>query len=128
MAEEKEPKTAKPANGSDNKLLAALGYIITVLIPLFVIFTEKKNDKFLAFHAWQSLILSIAWTVIFVGFMGITFVAGAVTGGLGSLLGCLGFPLGLVALISFVLPAWKAYNGEKYMLPVVGEFAAKQVK
>jgi uncharacterized membrane protein len=126
-----EEKVIKPSNGGDNKLLAALGYIITVLIPLFVIFTEKKNDKFLAFHAWQSLILTIAWIIIYAIFFGITTAATvltAVVGGIGGLIGCLFFPLALVTLISFLLPAWKAYNGEKYLLPVVGEFSQKQVK
>lgn len=123
-----EEKPAKASNGSENKLLAALGYIIGILIPLFVIFTEKKNDKFLAFHAWQSLILSIVWIVIFVGLTGLTIVAGALTAGIGSLVGCLSLPAMLVWFLMIIIGAWKAYQGEKYMFPVIGEFAQKQVK
>lgn len=117
---------AKPAGSDDSKLFAALGYIITVLVPLFVLFTEKKNDKFLAFHAWQSLILSVAWFVIFMGLMVLFTVLTIASGGVLGILNCLLLPVCLVALAAFLLPAWKAWQGEKYRLPVVGDFAEKQ--
>lgn len=117
---------AKAAGSDDSKLFAALGYIITVLVPLFVLFTEKKNDKFLAFHAWQSLILTVAWFVVFMGILVVFTVLTIVSGGILGILNCLLLPIALVALVAFVVPAWKAYQGEKYKLPVIGDFAEKQ--
>ncbi|MBN1170469.1 DUF4870 domain-containing protein [Candidatus Micrarchaeota archaeon] len=131
MAEPKSTqKEAAPSGSgsSENNLLGALAYIIAVLVPLFVIFTEKKNDKALLFHAYQSLILSI---VSFVLVFGITFVSGflaLVTAGIGALVGCLTLPLMLGIGIVHLFAAYKAYQGEKYMLPVIGEIAQKQVK
>lgn len=120
MPEEK--KAAVGSSNSDSKLFAALGYIITVLVPLFVLFTEKKNDKFLAFHAWQSLLLTVA---VFVIFMGIGILATILTfvTGFGGL--CL-MPLYFVPLVVFLFAAYKAYQGEKYKIPVIGDFAEKQ--
>jgi uncharacterized membrane protein len=127
MAEEK--KAAPSAGGSDeNKLLAALCYIIGVLVPLFVIFTDKKNDRFLAFHAYQSLLLTVVYVVVFVGFGLLTTMAAFATGGVGSMLGCLAFPLWAAAVVIVLYVAYKAYQGERYMLPVVGEMAAKYAK
>jgi uncharacterized membrane protein len=116
----------KGGASSDSKLFAALGYIITVLVPLFVLFTDKKNDKFLAFHAWQSLILTVAWFVIFVGAMVVILVLTIATGGLAGILNCLLLPIGLVMLVADLYAAYKAYMGEAYKLPLIGGFAMKQ--
>ncbi len=121
---------AKTVSGvsDESKLFAALGYIITVLVPLFVLFTEKKNDRFLAFHAWQSLILTVVWFAVFIGAFVIIMVLTIVSGGLGAILNCLMLPIMLVALATLLIAAYKAYMGEKYKLPVVGDLAEKQVK
>jgi uncharacterized membrane protein len=132
MAEEKTaaaakaaPAKAAAASGDDN-LFGALCYIITVLVPLFILFTEKKSNKTLAFHAWQSLILTVVWFVVFCAFSAVIVVVSIVTSGIGSILSCLYIPLGLVALAAFLLPAYKAYMNEKYLLPGIGDFADKQ--
>ncbi len=134
MAEEK-PAAAASAGTNDQKLIAGLCYIpilfIGLLASLYVILTEKKQDKFLAFHAWQSIILTVVCIVVVPAVMIIIFVLGAVlamvTAGLGGLLvPCISLPLGLVILIGFFILAYKAYMGEKYKLPMIGEFAEKQ--
>ena len=126
MAEEKTA-AAKSAGSSDDNLIAALCYIIA-LVSLFVLFTEKKSNKTLAFHAWQSLILTVIVIVVWMVLgMGTLFIS-VVTSGIGSLLGCLFIPLGLVAFLGFLFLAFKAYNGEKVLVPVIGAFAEKQVK
>lgn len=123
--EEKPVEAPKPpSSGSEDNLFAALCYIITVWVPLFVLFTEKKSNKFLAFHAWQSLILSVACIVVFVGAGVVITIVSFVTYGLGS---CLFLPLGGVALLAHLFLAYKAYQGESYKLPMIGEFAEKQV-
>jgi uncharacterized membrane protein len=134
MAEEKTKEAPKAATGGadDSKLLGALCYLpiffINFLVAVYILATEKKNDKFLAFHAWQSLILSIIWFVVLGGLWAVTIVITIVTGGIGALIYCLLLPLGLVALATYIWGIVKAYNGEKYMFPVIGEFALKQAK
>lgn len=110
-------EAAKPAAGglsSDSKLWGALCYVFPILVPLFVMLTEKKQDKFVLFHAWQALILAIAmWAV--------SMVVAVVTFGVGGL--C--FPLVWLVMLYF---GYKAYQGEKFMLPTVGEMAEKNAK
>ena len=129
MAGEKvssEKPAAKPASSGDDGLFGALCYIIGFIVPLFILFTEKKNNKFLVFHAWQSLILGVAAFVVFFGLGIVTMVLSVVTGGLASVLSCLYFPLMLVVFVAALFCAYKAYQGERYKLPMIGDFAEKQ--
>jgi uncharacterized membrane protein len=117
MAGEKiDDKAAKPSGGaamnSDSKLWSALCYVFPI-ISIVVLVTDKKNDKFVLFHAWQSL---IAW----IGAWIVGMVVTVVTLGIGGL--C--FPL---IWLGFLYFGYKAYQGEKFLLPVVGEFAEKQM-
>ncbi|MBD3209779.1 DUF4870 domain-containing protein [Candidatus Micrarchaeota archaeon] len=121
-----EPKPASTT--SDNALIGALCYLIGVIVPLFVLLTEKKENKTLSFHAWQSLIVDAVAVVVLGGFFFLTIVVSAVTMGVGSLLGCLSLPLVLVYIAVKVVLAYKAYQGEEYMLPTLGELSRKQAK
>ena len=120
MAGEKmEAKPAAPAAsagtgvGSESKLWAALCWVFAPLVGIIVLVTDKKNDKFVLFHAYQSIVAMIG---VWVAMM----VISVVTFGFGFL--C--FPIILLAFLFF---AYKAYQGEKFMLPVVGDFAEKQM-
>lgn len=122
-----EMKTvAKPAGGvtSEAKLFSAIGYIIGVLVPLFILLTDKKKNKFMQFHAYQSLLFTVVWIVYSVVFMVVVGVLAAVLGPLAFLV----TPLNFLPWIVAIFLAYKAYTGEKFMLPVVGGIAAGQVK
>lgn len=110
---------AQPAGGGssamsgDSKLWGALCYVFPVLVGIIVLVTDKKNDKFVLFHAYQSLAAGIGLWVL-------GMIVAVITFGIGGL--C--FPLIWLLFLYF---AWKAYKGEKFMLPVVGDFAEKQL-
>jgi uncharacterized membrane protein len=123
------PKEApKPASSNDDGIFAALCYILGIIVPLFILFTEKKQNKFLAFHAWQSLIFSVIWFVVFfIGAIGITVIS-FVTMGFGGILSCFFLPVALVVFCAMLFVAYKAYLGEKYKLPIIGDMAEKQAE
>ena len=78
-------------------------------------FLEKEN-KLVRFHALQSIIVFGALTVAgalldWIPIIGDFF---------GAVIGILGFILWIVLMI-------KAYQGEKYKIPLAGDFAEKQV-
>lgn len=120
MAGEKtEAKPAAPAQSggagmsSDSKLWAALSWVFAPIVGIIVLVTDKKNDKFVLFHAYQSIVASIGlWVAM--------MVVSVVTLGFGFL--C--WPIIWLAFLYF---GYKAYQGEKFSLPVVGEFAEKQM-
>ena len=128
----------KSAIGLDSNLAAAIGYPIG-LIALILIFIEKDN-KFVRFHAIQSIIwsllCSIVWTITFI--LGFVFVFGGAVAGAASgvsalsFLGLFGYLFFLIATVvgigwfaAIVLAAVKSYGGNKIMLPIAGKFAEK---
>lgn len=91
---------------------ALLTYVAGWITGLVFLLTEKE-DKFVRFHAAQSM-------VVFGGLMIISFIPI-----LGQLLAIILFPLTLILWIVLMV---KAYQNEKFVLPVVGEWAEQLEK
>src|SRR5215212_7060884 len=102
----------KTALGMDAKIASAIGYPIGI-IAIIMIIIEKEN-RFARFHALQSLLLHVAWVVIFI-VVGIVF---AVMTAISSTLGLLGiavYPLLMLAYFgALIFCAYKAYQGEMF--------------
>jgi uncharacterized membrane protein len=134
-----QPPASSGIGGLDPKVAAALSYIWIVGVIFFVM---EKENRFVRFHAMQSIIFGIANSVILVALMIVSFVltivmgiGGAVVGGgLGMIVSLLGwliwllFALVMMALLAgLVFAAYKAYQGEKFKLPFIGNMAEKIV-
>lgn len=91
----------------DQNLKGALAYLLGFLSGIYFLLTEKEND-FIRFHAMQS-------TIVF----GCLFIANFVP-----FIGIFTVPVGLIL---WVFLMYKAYGGEKYKLPYVGDFAETQL-
>jgi len=112
----------KSAIGMDANLTAALGYPIG-LIAIIEVIIEKQN-RFARFHAFQSLLLHVAWVVLFIVaaiFLGIlTAISNALV-----FLAILIWPLLLLVYLgTLIFCAYKAYQGEMFKLPVIGDMCA----
>ena len=108
----------KTSLGMDENIEAALSYFLGFLTGILFFVLEKEN-KFVRFHAMQSIAVFIALFVINM-FLGIIL---AIT-----IVGLMLFPLiYLLEFILWIVLMYKAYKGEKFKLPVVGDFAEKQV-
>jgi uncharacterized membrane protein len=83
-----------------------------------------KNDKFVRFHAFQSIFLSIAYFVFMVLWSGILW--SILGGSFWFILGPIGLIVRLGVLLLWIFLMYKAYNNEKFMIPFIGELAAKQ--
>jgi len=106
--------SAPPAGGGLNQnTAAALSYVLGFITGLFFFLTSK--NKYVRFHAMQSIAISVVLTVI-------SYVLGYLP-----YLGAMLSPLvGLASLILWIVMIIKAYKGEKYKLPYIGDFAEKQ--
>lgn len=86
----------------ENKLWAFLGYLgILCLIPLLA----KKDSKFAQFHAKQGLVMLIAGFFVWIPFIG--------------------WLMGLVLLVLWVMAVINVFSGKMAKLPVVGDIAEK---
>ena len=90
-------------------------YVLGWVTGLIFLLLEQKN-AFVRFHAMQSL-------VTFLGLFLITTVVGFIPF-LGVLVGLVLWPLGIVLWIVLMV---KAYKGERYKLPVIGDFVEQQL-
>jgi uncharacterized protein len=96
---------------NDDKLWAALAYVLTPLIPIVLMLMEdKKNRPFIRAHNAQALAWGVAFTVI-------SIVASATVIG-----ACLVPFLWLVQLYW----GYKAYKGEYITIPFITDFVKKQ--
>ncbi len=101
-----------------------LGFITGVI---FLVIEPYKNDKFVRFHAFQSIFLSavwigfrIVWGTIVMGMIWSPFSA------LWALLGLISMLISLAFLACILFLMYKAYSNERFKLPIIGELAAKQ--
>jgi uncharacterized membrane protein len=105
---------------SDEKLKSALAYLGWWLTGIIFLLIEKKN-KTIRFHAMQS-------TIVFGAISLVSIVLGIIPF-IGWMMSLIVVPiLWLGSFILWLLLMWKAYNGEKYLLPYVGEIAEKQLE
>ncbi len=113
----------KSALGLDANIAALLGYIIGI-VAIITLFIEKDN-KFVRFHAIQSLLYHAAFTIIFIAFMFFTAILAFISGTLASLFSLL---LGLVwlgAIAGIIFLAYKAFKSEIFKFPIIGDMADK---
>lgn len=130
--------TGKSALGLDGNVAAALGYPIP-LIAIISLIMEKEN-RFVKFHALQSILIQVAFIVVAVVLMFLFFIlaifgiaataaggeAGGAVGGIFSMLIGLIWMVVIAAFIGgLIYAAVKAYGGNKLMLPVIGGLADK---
>lgn len=113
----------KSALGLDANITALIGYIIWI-VALIVIFIEKDN-KFVRFHAFQSVIYGVVIFALFIALLVITMILAFISTTLASLVSMLYILLCLGALVGVILLAVKAYQGQMFKLPVIGDMADK---
>jgi uncharacterized membrane protein len=109
--------TEKTSTGIDANLAAALSYLVGFVTGIIFLLVEKEN-KFVRFHAMQS-------TLVFIGIVAIDILLQIVP------------ILGALVVIFIVIPAsailwlllmFKAYQGEEFKLPLVGQIAADRIQ
>lgn len=113
----------KSALGLDANVTALIGYIIWI-VALIVIFIEKDN-KFVRFHAFQSVLYSVGIFVVFIALSIISTVLAFVSGTLAGLFSLLFLVVWLGAIVGIILLAVKSYQGQMFKLPIIGDMAEK---
>jgi len=100
----------------DANIAATLSYLVGFVTGVIFLLLEKEN-KFVRFHAMQS-------TILFAGIVAIDILLQLVP------------ILGALVVIFVVIPAsailwlllmFKAYQGEEFRLPLVGDMAAERM-
>jgi uncharacterized membrane protein len=120
--------TSAPAAIEEN-IAAALCYLVGVLTGvLFLVLEPYNRNPTIRFHAFQSIFAWIAAIVVgmVLSTVSYIFVAVPFIGWIIYILLWTAFSLGVLAL--WLLLMYKAYNKERLVLPVIGDWAEKQAQ
>lgn len=109
-----EAQKSKTSLGIDENIEALLSYVLGWVTGIVFLALEREN-KFVRFHAAQSLATFLPLFVAMIILSVIPFI--------GWILSIL---ISILTLLLWLFLMFKAFQGEKYKLPVVGDFAEKQ--
>jgi uncharacterized membrane protein len=116
------PPPPSAGQGLSSNAAAAISYITFIPAVLFLVLAPYNRDRFVRFHAWQCIALTVVWVAI-----RILFAVFAIAGMHFVLFGLWTLIRLAVALILFVfwlIALIKASQGQWYKIPIVGDLAA----
>lgn len=119
-----EPTPTPTSTGLDPKLAALLSYLLSWVTGL-IFYLIEKDDKYVRFHAMQSIILGVVWIIVIVVLQTLFSVFIFIAPALVSLLALLIPLLWLGMVVLTIVLMVKAYQGEKFKLPVIGDMAER---
>ncbi len=101
----------KTSLGLEENVEAVLCYLLGFVTGI-VFFVLEKENEFVRFHAMQSIIVFLGifvlqWILAFIPFIGFM----------------ISWLLGLIGLVLWILLMVKAYQGERFKVPIAGDLA-----
>jgi uncharacterized membrane protein len=114
------PAAASTGGMTDN-VAGLLAYITIIPSIIFLVMEPYNKNRFIRFHSFQNIFFCVAWIVLWIALSIIAQIP--VLGWLTLII----WPLiGLGGFIVWIVLILKAYQGQMFKLPVIGDMAAKQ--
>jgi len=121
----------KTSMGLEENVAGALCYALIWITGILFFFMEKEN-KTIRFHAMQSILTFIPLTILgwILGWIGAPSIGGygyynySYNPGIPALV-WLSWAIWIITVLLWLILMFKAYNGEKFKLPVIGDIAEK---
>jgi len=98
---------------------AAVAYLPLLPAAVLLFLPAFRNNRFVRFHAWQSILL---WGVFFVLTIAALFLSNVAAAMVFLLFGILA---SLAMLFLWIVLSFKAWQGERFELPLFGDLAAR---
>lgn len=115
---------APAGSGLEENVAGALSYLLGPVTGVIFLIIDKERP-FVRFHAVQCLVVTVAWLVISFALM----VAGTILGMIpvvGFLVTTLAyFALSIVGFVLWLVLMYKAFQGEEWEVPVLGEYTRR---
>jgi uncharacterized membrane protein len=114
-------ETVPATSGLSDNVAGALAYLTIIPAIVFLVIEPFNRRRFVRFHAFQSIFFCIAWIAL--------DIAMAIIGHIPFLGWATLFLWPLVSLVLFVILLilmLKAYQGQMFKLPVIGDIAQQQ--
>ena len=113
---------AVPAGaGLTDNVAGALAYVTIIPAIVFLVLEPYNRRRFIRFHSFQCLFFAVAWTAVWIALSIVAHVPffGWATMLVGPLVSLAGFVIWLILVL-------KAYQGQMYKLPFIGDLAEQQ--
>ena len=122
------PTPLPAAGGLTPNVAGALAYLVGFITGiLFLVLDPFKTDRFVRFHAFQSIFLNLAWIAFWIVWQVVWLTLGAFTHGLLFLiLTPINLLIALGGLCLWIYMMYSAYQGKTVQLPIIGPLAASQ--
>lgn len=117
---------AKSGTGLDKNVAGALSYVLGPITG--VIFLVLEENSFVKFHAMQSIVISIFAIILSLILAPVFTILLFVAPLLVPLVGLLSQLFGIVLIILWFVLIYKAWQGDKWNLPVVGDLSKQLLK
>jgi uncharacterized membrane protein len=125
-------QAGKSSTGLDENIAALLSYVFGWISGL-IFFLIEKDSRLVRFHGMQSLLFNVLvavvaialWIVLFVVFLVVSQISGALATILSLVSILVWLVFGIAILAGWVLCLVKAFQGQYFKLPVIGNFAEK---
>ena len=103
------------AGGLTDNVAGMLAYITIIPAIIFLVVAPYNQNRFIRFHSFQCIFFCVALLILHIALGFIPIVGWA-----------LSMILSLLSLALWVILLLKAYQGQKWKLPVIGDIAEKQ--
>ena len=113
-----ENATTGATSGLSDDAASGLAYLTFIPAIIFLVVAPYNTNPKIKFHAWQSIFLAVAWLVVWVANMVLAFVP-FIGWAIALLLALSLFVIWLICII-------KAFQGGKFVVPIIGPLAQKQ--
>ena len=121
------PETAAPAGDMAPNVAGLLTYVFGLVTGvIFLVLEPYRRERFVRFHAFQSIFFSLAWIAFLVASNVLWVMLSAMTHGtLAFVLLPLHLLITFAVLGYWVLLMYKAFKNERYIVPFIGPIAAR---
>ena len=110
----------------DDNVAGALCYLVGFITGIIFMVLEPYSKKpFVRFHAFQSILFSVAWIALSIA-LSIVFAILGLASHMWLIFLPLRMLIGFLGLVLWLYCMYKAYNREWFQLPIVGPIALKQ--
>lgn len=122
------PQHRPQTTGLEPNLAALLSYLILLPpITAIIFLLIEKEDRFVRFHAMQGAIFGTLCFITVVALQLIGTTLGALFHPLGQLFSLLVAAIGAGVFVLWIMLLVKAYQGQSFKLPVIGDEAARRI-
>ena len=116
-----DPNVTGANTGLSDDAASGLAYLTFVPAIIFLVVAPFNTNPKVKFHAWQSIFLTAAWFVAWIILVVLAFVPFV-----GWILWPIHLLLVLALFICWLIAIIKAFQGGKFVIPIIGPLAQKQ--